>query len=405
MPFAERDIFTVSEINAEARSLLEESYPEIAVLGEVSNFKRHTSGHLYFTLKDASSQLRIACFRTDAERLDFDPGDGLRVVAVGRLTIYEPYGQYQLIAHSIRKAGIGELEIAFRALCEKLDKEGLFAPEHKQPLPAFPFKIAVITSPTGAAIRDIVSTIKRRWPCVEMIIMPVHVQGDRAAPEIVQALGRLERIDGVDLVILGRGGGSLEDLWAFNEEIVARAVYACPLPVVSAVGHETDFTITDFVSDIRAATPTMAAEIAVPLKDEVMARIDDRMERLLKCTRGRLQLVSGRLRELVRSYAFGRVRGQIESGMQTLDYLLETLSRNTQEAIRIRRSTVSEVFSKLEALNPKAILERGYTICSDAVSGAVLRSVDMAARLKDMRVTFYNGSLRAEVKEKMDDRG
>ncbi|MBI4720916.1 MAG: exodeoxyribonuclease VII large subunit, partial [Chitinivibrionia bacterium] len=247
MSSAERDILTVTEINELARALIEESFPEVSVLGEISNFKRHSSGHLYLTLKDAGAQLRTVCFKGDALSLDFDPEDGMLAVARGRLTLYEPYGQFQLVARTMEKAGAGELERAFRALCARLEKEGLFAPEHKKPLPAYPRRIAVITSPTGAAVRDIVSTLKRRWPCVEIVLLPVRVQGSEAAPEITAALELAPRLAPVDIVILGRGGGSLEDLWAFNEETVARAIFDCPIPVISAVGHETDFTIADFV--------------------------------------------------------------------------------------------------------------------------------------------------------------
>ena len=258
MLFDDVEYLTVSEVNNRVRALLDETFPDICVLGEVSNFKGHTSGHLYFTLKDSEAQLRAVCFRSDARRLDFEIEDGMQVLARGRLTVYEAYGQYQLVAYAVERAGAGALEAAFRRMKEKLLKEGLFDPDHKKPLPPFPKKIAVVTSPTGAAVRDIVSTLRRRWPAIEVLLCPVRVQGDQAVGEIVRALDALSTLDGVDLVIVGRGGGSLEDLWAFNEEPVARAIYRCPIPVVSAVGHETDFTIADFVADMRAATPTMA---------------------------------------------------------------------------------------------------------------------------------------------------
>ncbi|NIM19948.1 MAG: exodeoxyribonuclease VII large subunit [Candidatus Latescibacteria bacterium] len=405
MPFVEKDFLTVSDLNAQVRLLLEESFPEVAVLGEISNFKKHTSGHLYFTLKDAASQLRAVCFRGDAETLDTTPEDGIKVIATGRLTVYEPYGQYQLVAHSIRKVGVGELEIAFRALCEKLEKEGLFAPEHKQSLPAFPFRIAVITSRTGAAIRDIVSTLKRRWPCVDIFVFPVHVQGVQAAPEIIRALELVQQVEDLDLVVLGRGGGSLEDLWAFNEEAVARAVYACSVRVISAVGHETDFTITDFVADVRAATPTMAGEIAVPLITEVGAKLDAMTEQLVQSMQNRIELRSGRLRELLRSYALGRVRGRIEGAMQALDFSMEKLQRGAREAVEKRSTALARELTRLEALDPRAILARGFAVCSDMVSDAIVRSAAAGAQLKDMRVTFHDGALRTEVKERIDGKG
>jgi exodeoxyribonuclease VII large subunit len=405
MPFVDKDFLTVSDVNSQVRALLEESFAQVDVLGEISNFKKHSSGHLYFTLKDSNAQLRAVCFRGDAARIGFVPEDGLKVIASGRVTVYEPYGQYQLVAHGLRKVGVGELEIAFRALCEKLEKEGLFAPEDKKPLPAFPLRIAVITSPTGAAVRDIVSTIKRRWPCVEVLLLPVHVQGAQAAPEIVRALSLAEILGDVDVVILGRGGGSLEDLWAFNEESVARAVYACSIPAISAVGHETDFTIADFVADVRVATPTMAAEITVPDIIEVSSRLDAGMERLLQSTSDRVRMRSSHLNELLRSYALGQVRSKMDGALQGLDYALEKLMRSASEAVKNRAVLLSGKLTELEALNPSSILERGYSICSHMTSGDVIRSAAGAEGLDEMRVSFHDGSLRTEVKERIDGEG
>jgi exodeoxyribonuclease VII large subunit len=298
--------------------------------------------------------------------------------------------------------GVGELEIAFRALCEKLEKEGLFDPEDKKPLPAFPFRIGVITSPTGAAVRDIVSTLRRRLPCVDILLFPVPVQGDPAAPEIVRALERVASMEDVDVVIVGRGGGSLEDLWAFNEESVARAIHACPLPVISAVGHETDFTIADFTADVRAATPTMAGEIAVPEMEEVSGRLDAAMERLLQSTGDRVRMRQARLNELLRSYALGQVRSRMDGSHQALDYAMDRLMRGMREAVKSRRVQMVAKLSEMEALNPRSVLERGYAICSHMTSGAVIRSAAGAADLDEMRVAFHDGSLRTEVKERID---
>jgi exodeoxyribonuclease VII large subunit len=403
MSAAERHIFSVTEINELTRSLMEETFPDVSVLGEVSNFKRHTSGHLYLTLKDASAQLRTVCFKGDALALGFDPEDGMLIVARGRITLYEPYGQYQLVARTLEKAGAGELERAFRALCEKLEREGLFATEHKQPLPPYPARIAVITSPTGAAVRDIVSTLRRRWPCAEVVLLPVHVQGEQAVPEITAALAAVPRLADIDTVILGRGGGSLEDLWAFNDEAVARAIFACPVPVISAVGHETDFTIADFVADARAATPTMAAEIAVPNAAEVGLRLSELSSRLARLVKGAVDLYSSRLQELMRSYGLGRVKAEVEKRMQTLDFLLEKVFNDMTNTVQKRRSGLEELSASLRSLSPRAVLARGYTMCSDAASGAVLSSVDAAVRAGLLRVTFHDGRLSAEVKEKTDE--
>ena len=402
MLFADDELFTVSQLNALVRETLEEGFADVAVLGEVSNFKRHTSGHLYFTLKDADAQLRAVCFRGVAGRLQTDIGDGMKVVVRGRLTVYEPFGQYQIVAYDVKEAGEGELEQAFRELKKRLEQEGLFDPERKQDLPTWPMRIAVVTSPTGAAIRDVLSTLQRRWPCAEVLVAPVHVQGDQAVPEIARALDLLPVAGGVDVAILCRGGGSLEDLWAFNEEAVARAIYRCPIPVVSAVGHETDITIADFVADGRAATPTMAAEIVVPRREEVVAAVDGLLERLARYIDTQVRLRSARVRELLGSYALGRVRTRIESMMQTLDYMVDRLQRSAARSVADRRTAFERSLERLQALSPREILLRGYTICTDAATGSVLRRADDAVAAGTIAVTFADGSVTSEVKEKRD---
>jgi len=404
MLFADDELYTVTRLNSLVRAMVEGEFSDVLVLGEVSNFKRHSSGHLYFTLKDADSQLRSVCFRGVAGRLKASIKDGLdnglKVVVHGRLTVYEPYGQYQIVASGIELAGEGELEKAFRALRDRLEQEGLFDAEHKQGLPAYPMGIAVVTSPTGAAIRDVLSTLSRRWPCAQVYVMPVRVQGDQAAPEIAHALQALGNKDDVDVVIVGRGGGSLEDLWAFNEEIVARAIFDCPVPVVSAVGHETDFTIADFVADVRAATPTMAAEIVAPAREEIAAGVDRALARLARFVDTQLRLRSARLRELLRSYALGRVRNRIESAMQTLDYLSERMRVAAARTLDDRRNALGRVSDRLRALSPREILTRGYTICTDAGSGALLKRTDDAVASGTVNITFADGSVVSEVKEK-----
>ena len=402
MPLDDRQYFTVTELNAQVRTLIEGNYPEVAVIGEVSNFKRHTSGHLYFTLKDPDAQLRAVCFRGNAARIRFDIEDGLQVLVTGRITVYEPYGQYQLIAYAVEEAGVGRLERAFRELCERLEKEGLFEADHKKSLPRYPFRIAVVTSPTGAAVQDIVSTLRRRWPAAQVLLVPVAVQGERAAPEIVRALERLADVEDLDVAIVGRGGGSLEDLWAFNEEAVARAIFECPVPVISAVGHETDYTISDFVADVRAATPTMAAEIAVPRVDDVRAGLDERQKRLLQHVETGLELRRRRLSEMLRSYGLGRVGAEVERSMQTLDFAMERLYGRVREVVRDRGSRVNEVLARLEGLDVNKILSRGYTICLDAKTGGIIRSSRSALDARDVQLTFCDGKVRAEVKERAD---
>jgi len=402
MPLDDRRHLTVSELNALVSSLVEENFPEVRVLGEVSNLKRHTSGHVYFTLKDAGAQLRAVLFRSDAERAALPLEDGMLVIAEGRVTVYEAYGQYQIVVRSLERAGVGALELAFRLLKERLEKEGLFDPECKKPLPAYPFRIAVVTSPTGAAVRDIVSTLRRRWPPAEILLFPIAVQGGQAAPDIVRALSLLPSVAELDLIILGRGGGSVEDLWAFNEEAVARAIYACPLPVVSAVGHETDFTIADFVADVRAATPTMAAEIAVPRLDDVVLRLDEVERRLVQFAEVGLELRRRRLLELVRSYALGRVRGRLEGAMQAVDYAAEKLRRSIDAVMAAEGNRLNQTVAHLEGFDAAKILSRGYVVCSDARTGGVIRSAGAALEARDVRLAFADGRVSAEVKERFD---
>jgi exodeoxyribonuclease VII large subunit len=398
MRFADQQVYTVSEINSLVRGLVEEHYPDVAVTGEVSNFKHHTSGHLYFSIKDAGASLRSVCFRSAAREIDIDLRDGMQVVVRGRLTVYEGYGSYQIVAYAIEEAGEGELEKAFRKLVARLDEEGLFDEEHKKTIPRYPERVAVVTSPTGAAIRDILSTIRRRWPCVEVVIAPVRVQGDLAAPEIAAAIEMLSRSRDVDTIILGRGGGSLEDLWAFNEESVARAIYSCPVPIISAVGHETDVTVSDFVADHRAATPSMAAEVAVPRREDVGERVDQLARRIVRHVSATVEIRRGRLDELLRSYALGQVRGRIEASMQRLDYAFERLARSVSALVKDRNSKLERCMSMLSALNPSDILARGYTVCADR-AGRLLRTSREATEAGSIRVTFHDGAVSAEVKE------
>ncbi|HXV13211.1 MAG TPA: exodeoxyribonuclease VII large subunit [Candidatus Krumholzibacteria bacterium] len=396
MVHGESTVFAVSELNALVRELLEDQFAEVAVEGETSNVRVHASGHVYFRLKDASASLSAVCFRSDARLLDFDLSDGQRVVARGRLTIYEVQGSYQLVARAIEPAGRGDLERAFRLLVSKLDQEGLFDEARKRPLPRYPRTIAVVTSPTGAAVRDIFSTLARRFPCVEVVFAPVQVQGERAPFEIVRALDALNDHD-VDVVILGRGGGSIEDLWAFNDESVARAIHRSRAPVVSAVGHETDVTIADFVADRRAATPTMAAEIVVPEREDVARRLDAYAEKSRARMTARVGLEKRRVAELVRSYALGQVRGRVERGMQSLDFALERVQRALVSAALARRAALDTAGARLAALDPREVLRRGYAVCHDESGAHLVRGAHEAAAAGRMRVTFHDGVVAAAV--------
>src|SRR5580693_511566 len=267
----EHEILSVTELTQQLKALVETGFPQVYVEGEISNFSRATSGHIYLTLKDEAAQIRAVLWRSAAARIRFELHDGLHVVAVGPIEVYAARGTYQLVIERLAPQGIGPLELAFRQRYEKLAAEGLFAEQRKRPLPRFPRRIALVTSPSGAAVRDLLQVITRRWPACDLIIVPVPVQGEQAAPAIAAGLRAAARLPRVDVIIAGRGGGSLEDLWAFNEEVVARAIFSCPIPVVSAVGHEIDVTIADLVADKRALTPSEAGELVVPERADVLS--------------------------------------------------------------------------------------------------------------------------------------
>ncbi|MGB7220007.1 MAG: exodeoxyribonuclease VII large subunit, partial [Vicinamibacterales bacterium] len=294
-----RRVLTVTELNVRVRDLIETEFGEIWVEGELSNCRVWNTGHLYFTLKDSAAQVRAVIFRSALRYLKFKPTDGLRVVARGRLSVYEPKGEYQLVCEHMEPHGLGALQLAFDQLKKRLQEEGLFDASRKRPLPALPRKIGIVTSIEGAAVRDIIKVLRRRYANAHLIIRPTRVQGEGAAAEIGRGLGAIGRVPHVDVVIVGRGGGSIEDLWAFNEESVARAIAACPVPVISAVGHETDVTIADFVADLRAPTPSAAAEMVVTAKDEFIGRIDRLRDRIRAAVGARVQGRSHRLHALV----------------------------------------------------------------------------------------------------------
>jgi exodeoxyribonuclease VII large subunit len=396
MEHGESTVFSVSEVNALVREILESEFSDVAVEGETSNVRVHASGHVYFRLKDASATLNAVCFRSDASLLDFELSDGLRVVARGRLTVYEVQGSYQLVARAIEPAGRGDLSRAFRLLVAKLEAEGLFAEARKRALPRYPRTVAVVTSPTGAAKRDILATLRRRYPCVDVLFVPVQVQGERAPFEIVRALDALAEHE-IDVVILGRGGGSIEDLWAFNDESVARAIHRSRAPVVSAVGHEADFTIADFVADRRAATPTMAAEIVVPDRAEVARGIVTSLGRCGARMHTRLVYERQRVAELVRSYALGQVRGRVERTMQALDFSFDRMQRAVRQSIVERRGAVDATGARLAGLDAREVLRRGYAVCHDASGNTLVRGALEAAAAERLRITFHDGAVTAAV--------
>jgi len=388
---------SVSEVTAHLKRLLErdEILQDVSVRGELSNFTRHSSGHLYFSLKDDTATLSCVCFRNVASRVRFELADGLRLIVEGNVSVYEKQGRYQLLVRAMRPDGMGDLAAAFEALKLKLEQEGLFAPERKRPLPRFPCGIGLITSPTGAAIRDLVSIISRRYPLAHIVTIPTVVQGEAGAASIIASLQRANARADLDVLIVGRGGGSLEDLWCFNEEVVARAVFASRLPVISAVGRETDVCLCDFVADVRAATPSAAAELVVP----EAAELQRHLQALGRDLRGRLLQHAHRARQrLARltAYAvFQRPAVLLETRLQRLDEATEALRANMARLLELRRRRLEKSLVGLDALSPLAVLGRGYAICRLADSGAIVHSVAQVRGGAGLMITVSDGDVEA----------
>ncbi|MGR9105619.1 MAG: exodeoxyribonuclease VII large subunit [Gammaproteobacteria bacterium] len=441
---AERDVYTVSRLNREAKALLAEHFWSLWVEGEISNLARPSSGHLYFTLKDDKAQIRCAMFRTERRRPGFQPADGARVLLRGMVSLYEVRGDYQLVVEYMEERGDGALRRAFEALKNRLMEEGLFDSGRKIPLPELPARIGVITSPTGAAIRDILTVLKRRFPAIPVLIYPVPVQGAEAKFEISAALAKADRRRDCDVLLLARGGGSLEDLWAFNEEVVARAIARCDLPVITGIGHETDFTIADFVADLRAPTPSAAAEAASPEQSEWMRNFKRHEERLRhamtsRCTNQHkvLNWLIGRLKQLhpgrrlqdqaqrmdeleVRLYRslktkMGRLdakltthfaRLQACNPLQTIkifrtreQHLTQRLIGAARRTIEAKKKIVADLGHTLDTVSPLATLSRGYAIASRKENGTILRSA-LEVRVGELVETrLSEGSLLCSVTE------
>jgi exodeoxyribonuclease VII large subunit len=435
-------VYSVSELTGALKRTLESGYGRVRVRGEISGFRRPASGHLYFALKDQNAQLRAVMFRGAAAGLRFLPADGLEVEAEGEISLYEPRGDLQIILRRMEPSGLGALMRAFEELKRRLAAEGLFDPAAKRPLPAFPRTVALITSPTGAAVRDLIHVLRRRWPAVEIVLFPVRVQGEGAAGEIARALDRMDRWGGADVAIVGRGGGSLEDLWAFNEEPVARALAACRTPVVSAVGHETDFTIADLVADERAATPSAAAERVVPDHRELQRRLRMLEGKLARHMRGAVDVRAERLRRLVAAYGFRRPERFLRREQQRVDELAARLRRSTVETVRggrhragdaarrlaglcpagrarvarvelrsldgrlrqaaaagaaARRSLLGGTARALDALDPTGVLARGYCLARRPDTGRILRSAEGLASGAPLVVQFHRDRAHTRV--------
>ncbi len=385
--------FSVSGLNQYIKSVLDrdEFLNGLFVRGEISNYKCYPSGHHYFSLKDAEGAIRCVMFRREASRLRFRPENGMKVVAFGRVTVFPRDGQYQLYCADLIPDGVGDLSAAFEQLKNKLAGEGLFAPERKRPIPAYPKKIALITSPAGAAVRDMLRILKARWPLAGVVLIPASVQGTEAPGEICQAFSLVRYCDGVDLVIAGRGGGSMEDLWCFNDENVARAIAACPVPVISAVGHEPDFTIADFVADLRAATPSNGAELATPDVGELRAWVEGAGQRMRSSLERRLRHDRARLDRLGRSRVLRDPMAAIEDKRLLLDFRRDKLTAALKGRVREERGALGRLAASLDAMSPLKVLARGYAIPRNE-DGAVLRSVKDTTIGAALSLRFTDGS-------------
>ena len=424
---AERAVLTVSELTAQLRAVLEERFPAVWVEGEISNYRLYGSGHAYFTLKDADSQLRCVLFRNRGRRIKFEPADGLHVMAFGSVEVYAQRGEYQLVVELLEPRGLGALQLAFEQLKARLQAEGLFDPARKRGLPRFPKKIGIVTSPSGAALRDMLRVIGRRFGELHIVIAGCRVQGDGAAAEIAQALRDLNALGDVDVIIVGRGGGSIEDLWAFNEEAVARAIVASKAPVISAVGHEVDFTIADFVADLRAPTPSAAAELVVREKQAVVdalaelrsrlehaaarplrdldRRVDETTTRLRRGMHGEWRRAAHRAELAAAALRSASPVARVVNGRHRLERLDARMRSEIRHTVAQSRHRLSAATGSLASLSPLAVLGRGYSLARTP-TGEIVRSVRQVAVGDDVRVLLHEGSLdcRVAATREQDDR-
>ncbi len=392
-------ILTISELTRKIRGSLEQEFFNLWVVGEVSNLKKPTSGHMYLTLKDTNAQLQAVMFKSVANQVKFELKDGMEVLTFGSVTVYESRGQYQLIIESIEPKGIGALQLAFLQLKEKLEKEGIFDPVHKKPLPLLPKKIAVVTSITGAAIRDILNVINRRFARVEILIYPVKVQGEGAAQEIAQAIRDLNAISDIDVMIVGRGGGSLEDLWAFNEEVVARSIYASKIPIISAVGHEIDVTISDLVADKRALTPTEAGELVVPRYDQLEDSLVKIKARLIQYLYNKILLIKSRMQVIKNSFSFKRPFDKVFRLQQELDEITQRLVTRGKHIVELERQRLIGFANRLDNMSPLKVLNRGYSITTNVEEDKPVKSSEGLTIGKRMRTRLFQGGFVSSVVE------
>lgn len=395
--FLKPKVLSVSQLNFYIKSVIEND-PRLNVVfltGEVSNLTNHyRSGHIYLSLKDEKSVIRAVMFAGNARTLRFQPQDGMKVICRGRVAVYEPNGQYQFYIEDMQPDGIGTLTIAFEQLKNSLAEKGLFDNAHKKPIPKFPKTIGVITSPTGAAVQDIRNILSRRYPCADIVMCPVLVQGENAPSQLVNAVKKLDEYNACDVIIIGRGGGSIEDLWAFNSEELAYAIYNCKIPVISAVGHETDFTICDFVSDLRAPTPSAGAELAVPDKDELVSFYNSQLQYLSSLVDVKVKNQSNMITDFHRRLSLVSPQSRIEKYEQQLEMLKSKADSFVNEKISRADSNIKATAAKLESINPIAVLSRGYVIAEK--DGQVISSKKQLSKNDEFSVEFSDGKITAK---------
>lgn len=400
----EKRIYTVSELTEDIKVILENTFPEVWVEGEISNFSQSQSGHFYFNLKDAKSVLRCVFFRGLNHGLKFALKDGLQCIILGRVNVYAPSGQYQLNIQRLEPKGAGALQLAFEQLKEKLAQEGFFDEARKKSLPALPLRVGVVTSPSGAAIRDILNILKRRAPFVKIILNPVKVQGEGAAREIAQAIADFNQYKDVDVLIVGRGGGSLEDLWAFNEEIVARAIYNSKIPVISAVGHEVDWTIADFTADLRAPTPSAAAELVVRQKNELCDELEHLLIRMNMSLENKIKSLAKELFRLKGAYVLKYPLNVIQVYVQRVDELNHRLSQRAKHILEVAHQGFVHLSEKLNVLSPLNILSRGYSITFKLPEMKLVAELSQIKTSDCIQTRLSSGSIVSQVLSKVESR-
>ena len=390
-------VYSVNELNAYVKRILDndENLKHIFVTGEISNYKAHYSGHLYMTIKDESASVKAVMFAGNASRLRFRPENGMKVLIFGTVSLFPRDGSYQLYISDMQPDGMGALSVAFEQLKKKLAAEGLFSDSHKKPIPQFPKRIGVITSETGAAVQDIFNVLSRRFPVAEVVLRPTQVQGDGAAQDIAKAIYLFNEYNAADVLIVGRGGGSIEDLWAFNEEVVARAVFASEIPVISAVGHETDYTICDFVADLRAPTPSAAAELAVPDKLELKSELISYKQHILNLTKNKLDRERSKLLTIEKSGALRDPVTKLNENRRELLYLSERITNLTVSAVDSSKMKYAALAGKLNALSPLGVISRGYALAEH--DGKVVTMVKDVEVNDDISVRLSDGMLKAKI--------